>query len=63
VEEIIPVFTHALILKQGRVAAADVLRKVLSSRRLSEAFDARIRLSQLKGRYRLTVAPRPGVVT
>ena len=63
VEEIVPVFTHALILKQGRVESAGLLRRVLSSRQLSEAFDARVRLSRRKGRYLLSVAPRRGVVT
>ena len=62
VEEIMPVFTHALILKQGRLLAAGEKRAVLTSRRLGDAFLAKVRLKMVKGRYELKVAPRRRVV-
>ena len=58
VEEIMPVFSHALVLTQGRVLAAGTKSQVLTSRRLGDAFQAKIRLKAVKGRYELTVAPR-----
>ena len=57
------VSTHALLLKRGEVAATGRLEQVLTSRRLSEAFEARVRLSGRKGRYGMVVTPRRGVVT
>ncbi len=39
VEEILPAFTHALLLKGGRVLAAGPKEGVLTGRRLSEAFE------------------------
>lgn len=39
VEEIPPNFTHALLLKSGQVCAAGELSDVISSERMSEAFD------------------------
>jgi iron complex transport system ATP-binding protein len=55
VEEIIPVFTHVLILKQGRVLAAGPRQRVLTSRTLSDAFGAPVRLRRAGGRYALAV--------
>ena len=62
VEEIMPVFTHALILKQGRVLAAGEKREVLTSKRLGKTFDAKIRLQLIRGRYSLVVAPTTRLV-
>lgn len=62
VEEITPVFSHVLLLHAGRVAAAGAKTAVLTSRRLSEAFGARLRLAAHRGRYQLTVRPAPDVV-
>jgi iron complex transport system ATP-binding protein len=62
VEEITPVFSHVLLLQEGRVTAAGAKTAVLNSRRLSEAFGARLRLSARRGRYQLTVSPSPEVV-
>jgi len=62
VEEIMPVFSHALVLKAGRVIAATTKQRALTSRLLSHAFDARVRLSAQKGRYTLSVAPSTRVV-
>src|SRR5262249_35863409 len=44
VEEIMPVFTHALLLRAGRVLAAGPRDHVLTSANLSEAFGAQVRL-------------------
>ncbi|MBI3853823.1 MAG: ABC transporter ATP-binding protein [Verrucomicrobia bacterium] len=62
VEEIMPVFFHVLILKNGRLLAVGKRPMVLSSRQLSRAFGAPVRLRRLKGRYTLAVAPQAGVV-
>jgi iron complex transport system ATP-binding protein len=55
VEEIMPVFTHVLILKSGRVLANGLKKEVLSSQRLGKAFGARMRLSVSNQRYALKV--------
>ena len=44
VEEITPVFTHALLLRRGAVLAAGTMETVLTSARLSEVFGAPMRL-------------------
>lgn len=62
VEEIMPVFSHALILRAGRRLTAGKMQVVLNSRNLSKAFDAAIRLRKVKGRYTLAVALKAGVV-
>lgn len=56
VEEIMPVFSHVLILKAGRVLAAGKKDSTLDAARLSTAFGARIRLRKKSGRYTLSVA-------
>ena len=55
VEEIMPVFTHVLILKNGRVLAAGLKKTVLTSQRLGKAFGARMRLTVSNQRYALKV--------
>ena len=62
VEEIMPVFSHVLILQAGRRLAAGKKPAVLDSRQLSRAFGAPIKLRKVKGRYSLFVAPKAGVV-
>jgi iron complex transport system ATP-binding protein len=57
VEEIVPVFTHALLLRDGCVVAAGPCRSVLTSRNLSATFGASMKLVRSEGRYRLTVLP------
>lgn len=56
VEEITPGFTHALLLKSGRVLAAGARQSVLTSRRLSEVFATRARLVRTGKSLRLTIA-------
>jgi iron complex transport system ATP-binding protein len=55
VEEIMPVFTHVLLLKNGAVLAAGEKANTLNSRNLSRAFNARMKLSAAGGRYALKV--------
>jgi len=58
VEEIVPVFSHVLILKNGRVLAAGRKPSVLTTRLLSAAFVGQLRLKFSRGRYSLTVSSR-----
>lgn len=55
VEEIMPVFSHVLLLKNGRVLTADEKAFALNSRKLSLAFDAKMQLKQRGNRYELKV--------
>jgi len=62
VEEIVPIFSHVLILKAGRVLSSGPRARVLTSAVLSDAFDAPVRLARARGRYSLSVDPRSGIV-
>jgi iron complex transport system ATP-binding protein len=62
VEEIVPIFSHVLILKSGRVLCAGPRARVLTSTILSDAFDAPVHLARARGRYSLSVHPRSGIV-
>lgn len=53
VEEITPAFTHALLLRGGRVVAAGPRGRVLTAARLGEAFGAPVRLGRRGGRLEL----------
>ena len=53
VEEITPAFTHALLLRSGRVHAAGPRDQVLTSENLSATFGAPLRLACSGERYRL----------
>jgi iron complex transport system ATP-binding protein len=55
VEEIMPVFSHALVLKSGRVLAAGQKRSVLKARQLSAAFGTPVKLTVKSGRYGLAI--------
>jgi iron complex transport system ATP-binding protein len=57
VEEITPAFTHALLLRTGRVLAAGPRAAVLTSAKLSAAFDAPLRLTRTRDRYQLAITP------
>ena len=59
VEEIMPVFSHLLVLKGGRVLVAGEKADVLNSKNLSAAFGARMRLQRIGSRYALKVALKP----
>lgn len=62
VEEIVPMFSHVLVLKSGSVLAAGPRRDVLTSATLSRAFAAPVRLTRKRDRYSLSVRPRSGIV-
>ncbi len=55
VEEIMPVFSHLLVLKGGRVLAAGEKADVLNSRNLSQAFNVQMKLNQSENRFALKV--------
>lgn len=62
VEEIMPVFTHALLLKEGARLAEGPIREVLTSGNLSEAFATATQLTQSEGRYQLRVQKNPRLI-
>ena len=55
VEEIMPVFSHVLLLRSGDVLAAGKKAAVLNSKNLSLAFHARMQLKRNGNRYELKV--------
>lgn len=56
VEEIVPGFTHTLVLKDGRALRQGPTIDVLTGDCLSDAFNARIHIEQRNGRWRLELA-------
>ena len=61
VEEVIPIFTHALLLKRGRVVAAGPVDEALTSERVSEAYGLEIQVVRRGGRlWALPVAGGDG---
>ena len=62
VEEIMPAFSHVLMLKGGRVLAAGKKSETLTSGSLSEAFDTRATLRKIRGRYTMSISPKRGAV-
>jgi iron complex transport system ATP-binding protein len=62
VEEIVPGFSHVLALRAGRVLASGPRESVMTSARLSSAFDAPVQLTHSGGRYSLTVGAAPSKV-
>jgi iron complex transport system ATP-binding protein len=62
VEEIMPVFSHVLILEKGKVLAAGAKPKTLNAGNLSRAFAARLKLRVKAGRYAMSIAPKSGAV-
>jgi iron complex transport system ATP-binding protein len=55
VEEIMPVFSHAMVLKDGKVLTSGKKSSVLKTKLLSAAFAARLRLGKMKNRYSMNV--------
>ena len=55
VEEITPAFTHALLLRAGRVVCAGPKASTLTSRNLSRAFGASVKLIRRDAQLRLTL--------
>jgi iron complex transport system ATP-binding protein len=62
VEEIMPVFSRALILKNGKALASGTKSETLTVKNLSEAFSARLTLRFKNGRFAMKVLPRRGAV-
>ena len=58
VEEIMPVFSHVLILKSARVMAQGARTYILNSKALSDAFGEPARLRRNHGRYTLQLRRR-----
>lgn len=58
VEEIVPCFTHALLLRGGGVVASGPLRRAVTSESLGKTFGHRVRLQRRRGRYQLEVTGR-----
>jgi iron complex transport system ATP-binding protein len=56
VEEIMPAFTHALLLRKGRVAGAGAIGEVLTGASLSRVFGEELILGRNRERYRLDLA-------
>ena len=60
VEEIVPLFTHVLLLHQGRTLAAGPRAKVLTSSLLSITFAAPVKVRRADMRYQLQVGSHRG---
>jgi iron complex transport system ATP-binding protein len=63
VEEIMPVFSHLLILKNGRTLATGTKTGALNEKLLSQAFEERTELRKVKGRYVLAIKTKSRGVT
>jgi iron complex transport system ATP-binding protein len=57
VEEITPIFSHALLLRGGTALASGPIGRSLTSRSLSQLFDHPVRLTRSGGRLGLRVSP------
>ncbi|MEO5803333.1 MAG: ATP-binding cassette domain-containing protein, partial [Verrucomicrobiota bacterium] len=51
IEEIMPVFSHALILKSGRIIGSGEKLSTLTSALLSRAFNAKIKVERKQNRF------------
>jgi iron complex transport system ATP-binding protein len=57
-EEIMPAFTHALLMRGGQVFASGEKSRVVSSANLGGAFGAHIAVKKSRGRYTAAVSQR-----
>ena len=62
VEEIMPVFTHSLIMKAGGKLTEGPIAHVLRAETLTEAFGTKMKLRKNGARYTLTVRANPKVI-
>jgi iron complex transport system ATP-binding protein len=62
VEEILPVISHALLLKGGKTLAMGEKGEVMTGKLLSAAFSTRLWLQKHAGRYSMTVQGKSGVM-
>jgi len=60
VEEIVPLFTHVLMLSRGKTLAAGTRAEVLTPANLSRTFQAPVRIRRVNSRYRLEVGRHAG---
>jgi iron complex transport system ATP-binding protein len=58
-EEIMPSFTHALLLRAGRVFGSGPRKRVVTTRGLSGVFGSKVSVRTSRGRYRTLVGRRP----
>ncbi len=61
VEEIIPTFTHVLMLKKGRAVSLGSIEKTLNAVNLGKVFGRKVELKRSEGRYSLRLANRGGL--
>ncbi len=57
-EEIMPAFTHALLIREGRVYRSGEKDRVITTRFLSGAFGARISVRRIGGRFQASAVRR-----
>jgi iron complex transport system ATP-binding protein len=62
VEEVMPIFSHALFLKKGRVLVSGEKSKVLTAKNFSEAFGAPVRLKRSGAKYQLSITATKNVI-
>jgi iron complex transport system ATP-binding protein len=55
VEEILPCFGNALVLKEGKILSIGPIEKVVKTAVLSEAFGANLKVKRIHHRYKLAV--------
>ena len=55
IEEIMPCFTHVLILKKGQVLTSGEKKNTLNSKNLASAYDHRLALKKNKDRFELKI--------
>ena len=57
-EDVPPGFTHALLLREGRVVGSGEIRKTLTSRKLTRCLGTEVELKDWGGRYYMVAAKR-----
>jgi len=62
VEEVVPVFTHALLLKAGEKLAEGPVAKMLTSERLTDTFGTKMQVRRAGDRYSLRVTLEAKVI-
>jgi iron complex transport system ATP-binding protein len=60
VEEIMPGFTHVLLLRAGALVAAGPIASTLTQKNLTATFGARVRLRRINQRWHLDLVSAPG---
>ncbi len=53
VEEITSIYTHAILLRNGRVLDSGPIKKMITSEKISAVFRENVRITRIDGRYRL----------